>query len=59
MTKEIPVSILNVPEYAPKYRFWVVRFCDGLLWFYGGYDDENRAIETANWLGNGMVVDVK
>ena len=53
------VTILNVPNYAPKYTFWVVRFCDGRLWYYGGFDDENRAIEAADFVGNGMVVEVK
>lgn len=59
MTKEILVTILNVPNYAPKYQYWVVRFCDGRLWYYGGFDDENRAIEAADFVGNGMVVEVK
>lgn len=59
MTKDIMVTILNVPNYAPKYQYWVVRFCDGHLWYYGGFDDENRAIEAADFVGNGMVVEVK
>jgi hypothetical protein len=55
MTKKAVVDVCNVPEYAHKYKYWVVRFSSGYLWYYGGFDDENRAIEVAN-TEDGMVV---
>ncbi len=57
MTKKATVDVCNVPDYAVKYRFWVVRYHGGYLWFFGGFDDENRAIEAAN-AEDGMVVEV-
>lgn len=56
MTKEVHVAVNNVPDYAHKYEWWVIRYCDGYMWFWGGFDDENRAIEAANEIGNGMVI---
>lgn len=37
----------NVPEYAHKYKYWVVRYHAGYLWYWGAFDDENKAIDAA------------
>ena len=47
MTEKALVDVCNVPEYAHKYKFWVVRYSSGYLWYWGAFDDENKAIEAA------------
>ena len=39
--------IKNLPAYANDYRYIVVRRVDGDLWFYGAWNELNRAIEVA------------
>ena len=56
MTKKAVVDVCNVPEYAHKYKYWVVRYSAGYLWYWGAFDDENRALEVAN-AEDGMVVE--
>lgn len=56
MTVKEPVEINNVPTYADAYRYWVVRYSAGRLWFYGAYPEENRALEVAN-TEDGMVIE--
>ena len=51
------VRILNLPNYDLS-RYVVARV-DGInLWFFGTYEDENRACEVAKSLGNGLVFEV-
>lgn len=50
------VEVNNVPDYARKSPYWVVRKCDGELWFYGAWSD----YETANHIAlqiDGLVVE--
>ena len=58
MTEQATVEICNVPEYAHKYKYWVVRYHAGYLWYWGAFDDENKAIEAAS-NEDGMVVKAK
>lgn len=50
MTKSraVTVQVYNVPDYANDHDFMVAKYDAGRLWFYGAYDDENRALEVAN-----------
>ena len=50
------MHVNNVPEYAHHHRYWVVRAVNGELWFYGAWDDEDRANEVAAELPNGALV---
>lgn len=56
MTKKERVEINNVPTYADARRYWVIKYCAGRLWFYGAYDEENRALDVANE-EDGMVIE--
>ena len=49
-------KVNNVPQYAHNYRYWVVRAVEGELWFWGAWNDENRANEVAAELLNGAIV---
>lgn len=49
-------NVNNVPNYAHDYRYWVVRAVEGELWFWGAWNDENRANEVAAELFNGAIV---
>lgn len=40
-------TILNVPRYAADYRYIVARRVDGDLWFYGAWNDADKANEVA------------
>ena len=40
--------VKNVPEYAYKYKWWVVTEVENTYWFFGAYKDEARAIEVVN-----------
>lgn len=54
----VEVNIQNVPEYAKEDGYIVARLVDAELWFYGCYDTEERAIEVARQLENGVVCKV-
>lgn len=40
-------DIHNVPRYALNHRFWVYREVDGKRWFFGAWDEANKAIDVA------------
>lgn len=49
------VEVKNLPDYP--LRTWVVaRYDSGKLWFYGTYDEYERAENVARTIGNGLVV---
>lgn len=50
-------NINNFPEYAKEYKYIVVQRIDGELWFWGAWDDRNKANEAALELGNGVVIE--
>lgn len=53
---EVEVEILNMPETIEKPGFIVARLNNSNLWYYGCYLSEERAIEVAHILGNGVVL---
>ena len=48
--------INNLPEYAIYYNYIVASVCDSNLWFYGAWDDEDKAYEVAEVIG-GVVIE--
>lgn len=44
-------KVNNVPEYANHYDWWVVNRVDGELWFWGAWNDRDRANEVALEIG--------
>jgi len=50
-------KINNYPEYADKYQFCVVNDCGAEgIWFYGAWNDINKAIAVATEIGGKVVV---
>lgn len=47
--------IKNLSSYAINYKYIVASDIDGELWFYGAWNDENRAYEVARDI-RGVVV---
>ena len=47
-------TINNLPEYAKEKAFIVARICDGELWFWGAWDNQEKANEVAYGLENGI-----
>ena len=57
-TMTAQVKIVNASEHPRKYI--VVRFCKhelGDVWYYGSWDDKEKAKEAAAELDNGFVVE--
>lgn len=48
--------VKNVADYAKDYKYIVARNIDGELWFWGAWNDRNKANEVAIELGNGVVI---
>ena len=40
------MAVNNIPDYADKYRYWVVNEVEGDIWFYAAYNDLRQASET-------------
>lgn len=49
------VHINNLKEYAKKHKYIVARRVDGELWFWGAWDDRNKANEVAIEIGGEVV----
>ena len=49
------VKVNNVPDYAKKSPYWVVRKYDGEYWFWGAWDDKESADKIANAIGGYVV----
>lgn len=43
--------INNLPAYANEYKYIVARRVDGELWFWGAWNDRNKANEVAIKIG--------
>lgn len=41
------MKINRVPQYAADYKYIVYRVVDGQNWFYGAYNDVNKAAQVA------------
>lgn len=53
---KVEIKVLNMPEKRSSGRFMVVRLVDARLWYYGTYPDEEKALQAAIEIGNGLVV---
>lgn len=51
------VKIYNLPDYAQDYRYIVTTIVDDELWFYGAYNDYEKALLVARETSDRMVVD--
>lgn len=49
------MTINNLPEYARRYNYIVVKKVDNELWFYGAWNSANDADNAAEEIG-GMVL---
>lgn len=49
------MKIKNVPDYAFDYEYVVACWVDEEWWFYGAYNDEEKADKIANELFNADV----
>lgn len=45
------MKINNIPEYAKDRKFIVCSIVEYELWFYGAYDDYDRAKTAAEFIG--------
>ena len=50
------VKVQNVASYAKDYKYIVAKRVNGELWFWGAWNDKNKANAVALELGNGVVV---
>lgn len=50
------MKINNVPDYAKKHPYWVIRDCgkDG-KWFFGAFPTSKKAVEVSKTIGNGTI----
>ena len=53
----VKVNVNNLPSKIER-GFMVVRLFNADLWYYGQYKDESRAIQAAQEIGNGLVMEV-
>ena len=51
------IKINNLPDYAQDYRYIVITIVDDELWFYGAYNDYEKALLVARETSDRMVVD--
>ena len=49
-------QINNYKSYADQYKYIVARRVDGELWFWGAWNDRDKANDVAEELGNGIVL---
>lgn len=45
-------DINNLPEYAKSYHYIVVSIVGKELWFYGAYNEWERAVEASKDIGS-------
>ena len=50
------VTVNNLPDYELR-KYIVARYEAQELWFYGTYDDLEKAESVAKEIGNGLVVE--
>lgn len=49
-------QINNYESYADQYKYIVARRVGGELWFWGAWNDRDKANDVAEELGNGVVL---
>lgn len=55
---KVIANIKNMPDYASEFPYIVAREVEGELWFWGVYEDGERADEVAEQI-NGIVLEVE
>lgn len=52
------IEINNIPDYVfdKDYNYWLTKYVDGELWFFGAYDTEKEVNEAKSSLDNGLVI---
>lgn len=50
------MTIQNMPEYAKNYKYIVARRVDGELYFWGAWNDKDKANSISHELGDGIVI---
>lgn len=50
------LAVNNVPDYAGHCPYIVLRNVDGLLWFYGAYNDIMTALKASIEIENGFYI---
>ena len=48
------ITINNLPDYAKEYKYIVTRECENEFWFYGAFNESDRANRAAEEV-NGVV----
>ena len=56
MGTKIMTTIQNVPEYAKNYKYIVARQIDGKLYFWGAWNDKDKANNISHELRDGIVI---
>lgn len=51
------VKINNMPDYANESNYVVATLVDGELWFWGAYDDYDKAQEAVQETGDRLIVE--
>lgn len=49
-------NVKNVPNYAYEYKFWVCTLYNHELWFFGAWNDRDKAYDYAKENGKDKVV---
>ena len=55
---DVKVAVNNCPDKDFGIGYMVVRVVESVLWYYGFYDNIDRAAEAAVEIGNGLVLGV-
>ena len=50
------MMINNIPEYANEYKYIVASDIDNELWFWGAFNDEDKAYAVASEIGGQVVI---
>lgn len=53
------MKMMNLPDYAEKYEFWIGREVDGDMWFYGAYETAGKALQVAREIGGELIHNMK
>ena len=56
MEIKIMMTIQNVPKYAKNYKYIVARQVDGEFYFWGAWNDKDKANNISHELGDGIII---
>lgn len=51
------VKINNIPEYANHYKYVVATLVEGQLWFYGAYDEYDKADRAFKEMDGRLIIE--